>query len=42
LASIAVAHLQGWPIEANAGQTHEAQQAHATQRELALALGAKD
>jgi ferrochelatase len=42
LASIAVAHLQGWPIEANAGQTHEAQQAHITQRELALALGAKD
>jgi ferrochelatase len=41
LASIAVAHMQGWPVQVDEGQTAAARQERDTQRELALALGAR-
>ncbi|NBQ90426.1 MAG: ferrochelatase [Betaproteobacteria bacterium] len=42
LASIALRHLQGWPIEADLLQSPQSQQESRIQREQALALGAKD
>lgn len=42
LASIAGRHLQGWPVQAHETSAPHVEQESRTQRELALALGAKD
>ena len=42
LASIAIRHLQGWPVHAQEVNGPEVEHVARTQRELALALGAKD